>query len=76
MEEIRVPLDKFDLDAFIGKVLNFLKTQVLEGIDPSCAIYWVESPGRTLHDEGDDGWDFRSKLLNGGTFLFFPFLFS
>jgi hypothetical protein len=73
MKEIRVPLKKFDLDAFIGKVLNFLTAQVLEGIDPSCATYWVESPGHSLQDGGDGGWDFRSKLVNDGVRVFFPF---
>jgi hypothetical protein len=33
----------------------------------------VESPGHSLHDEGDEGWDFRSKLVNDSVRVFFPF---
>jgi hypothetical protein len=75
MKEICIPLEKFDLDRFIGKILDFLKSQVTEDVDPSCAISWVESPGGCPNDGDDGGWDFRSKLLNGKAFLFFPFAF-
>jgi len=76
MNELRVPLEKFDLDRFSVKILDFLKNQAAEDLDPSGSIYWVESPDRCPHDEGEQGWDFRSKLLEGKVFLFFPFGFS
>ena len=76
MQDINVPLKNFDLDGFINKTMDFLKAQASEDLDPSGSIYWVESPGRCPHDEGEKGWDFRSKLLEGKVFLFFPFGFS
>ena len=76
MKDINVPLENFDLDGFINKTMDFLKAQASEDLDPSGSIYWVESPGRCPHDEGEKGWDFRSKLLEGKVFLFFPFGFS
>jgi hypothetical protein len=76
MKEISIPLEKFDLDGFIDKVLDFLKSQVTEDVDPSCAIFWVESPGECPNDGDEGGWDFRSKLLNDRVFLFFPFALS
>jgi hypothetical protein len=75
MKEIRVSLDKFDLDGFIGKVLDYLKPLVSESVDPCCAISWVEAPGRYPHDADEHGWDFRSRLLNDRVFLFFPFAY-
>src|SRR5208283_5038098 len=76
MKDINVPVENFDLDGFINKTMDFLKTQTSEEINPSAAITWVESPDRCPHDEGEQGWDFRSKLLEGKVFLFFPFGFS
>jgi hypothetical protein len=75
MNEISISLEKFDLDGFIGKVLDFLKPPVSEGSHPSCAISWVEEPGRPPNDGDEHGWDFRSMLLNERVFLFFPFAF-
>src|SRR5208283_3244674 len=73
MKDINVPLENFDLDGFINKTIHFLKTQSSEEVDPSAAITWVESPGRGPHDEGEQGWDFKAKLMEGEAFLFFPF---
>src|SRR5208283_727279 len=73
MKDINVPLENFDLDGFIYKTIDFLKAQASEDLDPSGSIYWVESPGRCPHDEGEKGWDFRSKLMEDHVFLFFPF---
>jgi hypothetical protein len=71
MKEICIPLERFDLDGFIYGTLNFLQTQVSG--DPTSCITWVEAPGRCPNDEGNRGWDFRSKLLTKPVYLFFPF---
>jgi len=55
MKDINVPVENFDLDGFIKKTMDFLKTQTSEEIDPSAAITWVESPGRGPHDEDEQG---------------------
>ncbi len=73
MKEISVPLENFDLDGFINRTIDFLKTQTSEEIDPSAAITWVESPGLGPHDEDEQGWDFKAKLLEGEVFILFPF---
>ncbi|MGO9570623.1 MAG: hypothetical protein ACLP5H_24090 [Desulfomonilaceae bacterium] len=73
MQEISVPLDKFDLDGFINKTISFIEAQISKEIDPSAAIVWVEAPGRGPHDESDQGWHFKAKLMGGEAFLLFPF---
>ena len=73
MKDINVPVENFDLDGFINKTMDFLKTQSSEEVDPSAFITWVESPGRGPNDEGEKGRDFKAKLLEGKVFLFFPF---
>ncbi len=70
MKEIRIPLEKFDLDGFINETLKFLDRKVDH---PRLAITWVEAPGRCPNDETDKNWDFRSKLLSEPVYLFFPF---
>ncbi len=70
MKEIRIPLEKFDLDGFIKETLRFLDDKVDH---PTLAITWVVAPGSYPNDETDENWDFRSKLLNEHVYLFFPF---
>jgi hypothetical protein len=70
MKEIRIPLEKFDLDGFINETLRFLDSKVNY---PTLAITWVEAPGHCPNDETDENWDFRAKLLREPVFLFFPF---
>jgi len=73
MKHIHMPLEKFDLDGFINKTISFIEAQISKKIDPSAAIVWVEAPGRGPYDEGDHGWDFKAKLMEGEVFLLFPF---
>jgi hypothetical protein len=73
MKEMRIPLEKFDLDGFVSGIMIFLKSRTLEGSDPSPLICWAESPGAELQFVDENGWDFRSKLLNEPDYLFFPF---
>lgn len=73
MKEIRIPMEKFDLDGFINETLRFLETVVSEECDPSYGITWVEAPGGYPYDGDTTGWDFRSKLMNESVYLFFPF---
>jgi hypothetical protein len=70
MEQIRIPLDMFNLDGFISETLRFLDNTVDY---PTLAITWVEAPGRCPNDETDESWDFKSKLLTEAVYLFFPF---
>lgn len=73
MQEIRMPLQLFDLDGFIKETLEFLKTVVSEECDPSYAITWSSAPGGYPYDGDQKGWDFKSKLMNEPIYLFFPF---
>ena len=61
MKEMRIPLEWFDLDGFINETLKFLDRKVDH---PTLATTWVEAPGRRPHDENDENWDFRAKLLS------------
>ena len=69
MTEIRIPLEKFDLDSFIDGTLAFLKGKA---DSPTLAITWVDEPGRYSNDETDVNWDFKSKLLTEPVSVFFP----
>ena len=70
MKEVRIPLEKFDLDGFINKTLRFLD----EKADPAYFSHYVGGSSRRYpNDETDENWDFRSKLLSEPVYLFFPF---
>jgi hypothetical protein len=65
-----MPLEWFDVEGFITETMRYLDERVNY---PTLAITWVEAPGSCPNDETDENWDFRSKLLREGVYLFFPF---
>jgi hypothetical protein len=73
MKEIRISMEKFDLDGFIKKVLEFLESVVSEECDPTYGITWSETPDGYPRYGSEEGWDFKTKLLDEPVILFFPF---
>jgi hypothetical protein len=75
MQEVRVPINKFDAKGFTNDIIRFLKVEVLsDGADPISEICVVTDKGLTP-DWGEKvpGRDIIRELVEEGKTLFFPF---
>ncbi len=74
MRELRVPVNRFDLESFIDEIFNFLKTVLDEDTDPSYAVAWLrEDNGEPDYGPENESRDHREELLEDRKILFFPF---
>jgi hypothetical protein len=73
MKEIRIPLDCFGLEAFLGRTIEFLRHQVSPNVDPTYAMVCVERPRGVPVFGPETGWDVLSALREKGKMVFFPF---
>lgn len=76
MKEIRIPLEQFDLDAFLARSVEFLGGQASTEVDPTYLMVRVESPGDVPVFGPEDGWDVLSALKLESKMVFFPFAFA
>jgi len=75
MKEIRIPLEQFDLEAFLDRTIEFLKGWMASEVDPTYALVWVRSLKDVPVFGLESGWDVLSGLAEG-KMVFFPFAYA
>ena len=74
MEQLNVPLKEFNLTRFINKIIDFNKTVISNEFDASYIIAEVPKVGGVpKYKTGSKDYNFKSKLIEEGKRLFFPF---
>ena len=74
MEQLSIPINDFNLTGFIDEILNFNKAVISDEFDASYIIAEVPKIGGVpKYRAGSKDYNFKSKLVDEGKRLFFPF---
>ena len=76
MKEMRIPLERIDIDALFNKTIDFSREQVSSRVDPTYVMVWIESPGDVPVFGPESAWDALSGLKKEGKTVFFPFAYA
>ena len=76
MRQIHIPLEYFDIEAFLNETIDYLKKQVSPEVDPTYGIVWVESPGDVPVYGPENGRDVAAAIKEERKMVFFPFAYA
>jgi hypothetical protein len=76
MKEISIPLEYFNMDPFVDKTIDFIKSRIYPGTNPICEIVCVEQPGDVPISDLKTEWEVRASLNEGMRSFFFTFAYA
>jgi hypothetical protein len=72
VKPIKVNYDRFDLDRFVGEIMDWFSDGVVETVEPTAMVPWVVK-GRAHYGKEDEPRDLIAELTVEGKTLMLPF---